>query len=286
MRILVPTDFSEFSQLAFEHAARVADWFGGTVIPFHAYLPVSEMDSFYYTGVGVAGHVDYEAVEASIRERLDEIAARHVDAAHRSPGRIGIGNAAFAIQEAAADADLVCLTSHGRTGLTRLLLGSVTEKIIRVSPVPVLVAGRGVDLLPLDRILVTTDLSDASIAAIPIAAKWARAVGATLDVVHVLETGALESGRGYDGMESDRRASVEALIATHVPAGVMAGAMVIRTAHTPHEALTRLIKEKAYPLVVMATVGKTGLDYLMLGSTAAQVVRHAETTVLAVHPKI
>jgi len=85
--MLVPTDFSEFSLKAFEAAASLSHLVGGTITPFHAYLPVSEMDSFYYSGVGLSGHIDYDKVETSIKERLHETASKLVAGKALKTGR-------------------------------------------------------------------------------------------------------------------------------------------------------------------------------------------------------
>lgn len=53
---------------------------------------------------------------------------------------------------------------------------------------------------------------------------------------------------------------------------------------SPHEAILKHVRSGDYNLVVMATVGKTGIKYMMLGSTTANVVRHVKTAVLSVRP--
>lgn len=60
---------------------------------------------------------------------------------------------------------------------------------------------------------------------------------------------------------------------------------VIVSTDTPHEAILNYNSADPYDLVVMSTVGRTGIDYLMMGSTTANVVRHVKSPVLSINPK-
>ena len=61
--------------------------------------------------------------------------------------------------------------------------------------------------------------------------------------------------------------------------------MVLVSEHSPHEAIYHHVKENPYNLIVMATVGRTGIRYLMMGSTTANLVRHVKTAVLSINPR-
>ncbi len=282
--MLVPTDFSEFSLKAFEAAASLSHLLGGTITPFHAYLPVSEMDSFYYSGVGLSGHIDYETVETSIKERLHDTASKLVAGKALKPGRVGVGNPAFAVTEAGKEYDLIVMTSHGRTGFSRLLLGSISEKVLRMSHTPVLVVGHDTPLVPITKILVTTDMSTYSTSAFKIAAELAEFTGATIDLVHVLLT---EDYDSEAALYADMRlveADLKELIEKHFSEQVKVNAVVMATDGSVHAAIVKRQEDEKYSLIVMATVGRTGLEYLMMGSTASHVVRHVRTSLLSVNP--
>lgn len=282
--MLVPTDFSEFSLKAFGAAASLTHLVGGTVTPFHAYLPVSEMDSFYYSGVGLSGHIDYDKVEASIKERLHDVASRLIAGKTLQPGRIGIGNPAYAITETAKEFDLVVLTSHGRTGFSRLLLGSISEKVLRMSHTPVLVVGHDTPLVPINRILVTTDLSVYSTHAFKHAAALAAITGAEVDLLHVLITEEYENETAlYEEMRLVEH-DLKSLIDTHFPPSLTVKPVVMATDGAIHSAIVKRQEDERYNLIVMATVGRTGLEYLMMGSTASHVVRHVKTSLLSINP--
>lgn len=282
--MLVPTDFSEFSLKAFEAAASLSHLLGGTVTPFHAYLPVSEMDSFYYSGVGLSGHVDYEKVEASIKERLQEVAGRLIAGKTLKPGRVGIGNPAYAITETGKEYDLIVMTTHGRTGFSRLLLGSISEKVLRMSHTPVLLVGHDLPLVPIERILLTTDLSTYSTHAFRYAAEIAALTGAGIDLLHVVVTDEYESESAlYDDMRKLEE-DLKNLIRTQFSETLNVRPIVMATDGSVHSAIVKCQDNERYNLLVMATVGRTGLEYLMMGSTASHVARHVKTSMLSINP--
>ncbi len=282
--MLVPTDFSEFSLKAFEAAASLSHLLGGTITPFHAYLPVSEMDSFYYSGVGLSGHIDYEKVESSIKERLQATASKLVAGKILKPGRVGIGNPAYALTEAGKDYDMIVMTSHGRTGFSRLLLGSISEKVLRMSHVPVLVVGHDTPLVPISKILVTTDLSEYSTAAFKHAADLAEFTGASIDLLHVLLTEDFDSEAALYSEMRIAEYDLKTMINKHFKESINVKAVVMATDGAVHSAIVKRQDDETYNLIIMATVGRTGLEYLMMGSTASHVVRHVRTSMLSINP--
>lgn len=282
--MLVPTDFSEYSLKAFEAAASLSHLLGGTITPFHAYLPVSEMDSFYYSGVGLSGHIDYETVEKSIKERLQDTASKLVAGKALKPGRVGVGNPTFAVTEAGKEYDLIVMTSHGRTGFSRLLLGSISEKVLRMSHTPVLVVGHDTPLVPITKILLTTDMLTYSASAFKIAAQLAEFTGASIDLVHVLLAEDYESEAALYADMRLVEADLKALIEKHFSEQITVNAVVMATDGSVHAAIVKRQEDEKYNLIVMATVGRTGLEYLMMGSTASHVVRHVRTSLLSVNP--
>jgi len=135
-RILVPTDGSAATREAVEHAVDLAAEHGATI---HA-LYVVNSASF----AGLPMDSSWENVSAMLNEEgstaLEEVAAiagEHGVAVERE---LADGNPAREIVRYAedADCDLVVMGTHGRGGIDRLLLGSVAEKVVRSSSVPVL----------------------------------------------------------------------------------------------------------------------------------------------------
>jgi nucleotide-binding universal stress UspA family protein len=223
---------------------------------------------------------------------VDHLAGTQVE------GRVVEGVAAYEIIETAKDseADLIAMGTHGRTGPERVFFGSVAERVVRISPVPVLTVRRpghgfveGVvgqkRTVGLKAILVPTDFSESSAYAARYATALARQYGARLHVLHVIPMAATGPDRKF--LEKEMRPEAEASMGQFmkdeckgldvnrdVRAGEPLGEIVIQA------------REKDADLIVMGTHGRTFLTYALLGSIASRVVRKAPCPVLTVkHPE-
>lgn len=292
--ILVPTDFSELSYKAFEAASVFAELFDGAITPFHSYISVKDAGEMHAIG----GTGNFESIparqvseslaemEGQLAERLNEAAARHVDSRLLNPGLVHVGNASNTIVEAAQQFDLIVMTTHGRTGFTRLLMGSVAEKVVRFAPVPVVVVEEASRVKPLERILLTTDFSENSLKAIPFARSIAKASNATLDIVHVVSFEQFGSIPQIQAATDTRKKQMKLLVEERFDdMKDQVNSQVVSTQKSIHEKLTRIVEKEEYNLVVMATIGRTGLEYLRMGSTASNVIRHVESAVFTINPR-
>jgi nucleotide-binding universal stress UspA family protein len=141
-RILVPTDFSNCSAEAADFAADLARKLGAAV----ELVTVIETASLWQA---LGGWVAIEEVIARVQDQAEKDLARF-EKAHFA-GSAGLrrkvldGQTDKKIVQAAekSGCDLIVMGTHGRTGLKRLFLGSVTEKVLRQSPVPVLTVRAG-----------------------------------------------------------------------------------------------------------------------------------------------
>jgi nucleotide-binding universal stress UspA family protein len=140
-KILVPVDFSPFSEAALGYAGMLADKFGATLHLFHvweapAFLPPETIVGSAETGqtlAALAHQQAFESIDAMARAAKDrglEIAAREV--AFGAPARTIVGHAEQ------NGHDLIVVGTHGRTGLMHVLLGSVAERVVRFARCPVL----------------------------------------------------------------------------------------------------------------------------------------------------
>ncbi|ELZ71112.1 universal stress protein [Haloferax sp. Atlit-10N] len=132
--ILVPTDGSRAAERAIDHALDLAKTYDARI---HALYVV---DTSIYTSLDAGADVVIDALE-----REGDAATRHVREAGEEAGidvqaEVVTGTAYRSIREYIDDhdIDLVVMGTHGRTGLSHYLLGSVTERVVRTSPVPVL----------------------------------------------------------------------------------------------------------------------------------------------------
>lgn len=131
--ILHPTDFSEHSRNAFELACSLATQYRGRVILLHVIAPPPTTTTMYEA---IALHAE-EASEDQARAKLDALrsAKTHLTMDYvldrGNPGEVIIRIAGE------ADCDAIVMGTHGRSGLSRLLMGSVTEFVVRRAPCPV-----------------------------------------------------------------------------------------------------------------------------------------------------
>jgi len=138
-RILVPTDFSKHSEVALTYAAALAEKFGAELVLLHV---VQDLALFIPDAVAVAPPIaaPVEQFAVAAREALERV-ARADSLQHLSVRReVREGTPFYEIIRFAkeGDIDLIVMGTHGHSGLTHVLLGSVTEKVVRKAPCPVL----------------------------------------------------------------------------------------------------------------------------------------------------
>lgn len=286
MKILVPTDFSELSEKALEVADKFAKLMNGTVTPFHSHIPISELDEPYALGMSSQMYQDFDEIEDALSDRLNQLAEEHVDKERLEKPIIMMGNPAQSIVDTSEEYDYIVMSTHGRTGFSRFLLGSVAEKVLRLAHTPVLVVEDESDVDDFKKILVTTDFSDNAASAYPYARQIAEKTGAELDLIHVVSFDQFEEEEGNISISDIREKRIKVLEKEHFHTlKDKVNSMVIVSQDSPHEAIFNHVKDNDYNLIVMATVGRTGINYLMMGSTTANLVRHVKSAVLSINPK-
>lgn len=136
-RVLVPVDFSPHSEGAVKHAREICRSYGARLHLLHVFeQPVTPE---VYLGGGPAVGLDFSILEASLREALLSVATR-TNAGSDIEIHVREGRAVAGILAAAEEipADLIVIATHGLGGLTHVLLGSVTDKVLRRAGCPVL----------------------------------------------------------------------------------------------------------------------------------------------------
>jgi len=221
--------------------------------------------------------------DVTLRE-LSEFAGVSADERDRVDYRVSAGTAWRGIVEEAASAraDLIVIGARGRSGLDRLLFGSVVDKVVRKASCPVLTVpapARSACVQPrsgFTRILCAVDFSDASMAAFHAAADIAERSGATLLVMHVVEAPERD-----EALEAYRRTCTQRLREA-VPARLRerCTAAAIVASGKAHEAIVRAAGAEFADLVVLGTHGG-GPSRRPFGSTTEYVVRHATCAVLS-----
>jgi nucleotide-binding universal stress UspA family protein len=140
-RLLLPTDGSDATRAAVAEAGRLAALSGATV---HVLSIADSRNRFESPSAGLAAdaweRAERERAEAAVGEAIDALPD---DVATTGVVREGIPKTEVLDYVADADVDLVVMGTHGRTGLDHYLIGSVTERVVRNAPVPVLTVRAG-----------------------------------------------------------------------------------------------------------------------------------------------
>lgn len=213
--VLFATDFSATSEAALPYATAICRHFGGTLHTAHVLADSSLLmmtGGVDYVSMGTI----YDDAQADALTKLDQISDRFEGIPHHNYVRHGQVWRALAGIIEENKIDLVVVGTHGRSGLGKLLLGSVAEDILRHAPCPVLTVGPKVsgraklptfpnrDLAPveleLQQILFATDFAQHSLGVAGEAVALAAEFGARLTLLHVLEDYA-HLGRRPDRME-------------------------------------------------------------------------------------
>ncbi|MGA8111212.1 MAG: universal stress protein, partial [Acidobacteriaceae bacterium] len=187
--VAVATDFGACSEHAVEHALAVARHFGAGLHFFHLLRPSSfPMAAEVMPALADAADRDYDHLIARLQRdhRLDGIEVHRWVEQGEVPDLAG----AFVRDR---HIDLLIVGTHGRTGLQRLLLGSVAQQIFHSVRCPVLTVGPRAPgtgpQLQLRRVLFATDLSRESLAAVPYVLTAVEEWHTALDVLHVCKSG-------------------------------------------------------------------------------------------------
>ena len=136
-RILVPHDFSDHATAALRTAARLVAP-GGQLLVLHAVVPIVPVTEIPPTGI--APYVSSVDLVKAAERQLERMVAKALPARARARVRrqVDVGDPFQCIMDAARRADVIVMSTAGRTGLSHLLIGSVAEKVVRHSPIPVL----------------------------------------------------------------------------------------------------------------------------------------------------
>jgi nucleotide-binding universal stress UspA family protein len=149
-RIMVPIDYSQNSQIALSYASELATSFGASLDIVHVWdRPTYVTDAVMVQRPGEAHKPIGELIRENAQKDMNEyLASVTLPSGVSAESRLLSGEPAAALlgELKKGEHDLVVLSTHGRTGFAHLLLGSIAEKLVRLSPVPVLtvpVPGRG-----------------------------------------------------------------------------------------------------------------------------------------------
>jgi nucleotide-binding universal stress UspA family protein len=302
-RILCPVDFSDFSRRALDHAIAIAKWYQSTITLLHVHvLPVP-----YGAGQGVVpppSTLTPETRKALLGD-LERFSGSASAAGIPVECEIVEGPISPAIlaKAEALPADLLVMGTHGRSGFERFVLGSVTERVVRQAPCPVLTVPRAAsDVVPappvlFKRIICAVDFSDCSLDALEYALSLAGEADAHLTLLHVIELPPSIPREMHEAAVADPRllrdyiAQAEevgrARLQELVPANVGEFCTVDTMLATgkPYREILRVAEEQKAELLVLGIHGRGPIDRLLFGSTTQHLVRQATCPVLTLRKR-
>ena len=293
-RIICSTDLSDLSNQSVHYGASLARRFESLLILCHIIdLPVVSVHGAAYT-------YPHEYIEGLKEEALEKFGALLNDSEINWRPAVISGPVASSICNLAESekADLVIAATHGRSGLKRWILGSVTERLIRTVPCPLMsitpFAGQRETEFPepvqFKNILVGCDFSADSAAALETAISLAQEYQARLHLVHVIEPVAYREVLLSPGVMDEVRVNLNTKLTQQltalVPEDVDHWCEVKATclAGKPFEELIKYATIHAVDLIVLGVRGRSLVDSMLLGSTTDRVVRRSRCPVLAVAP--
>ncbi len=276
-RILLVTDFSPWSEAAVPCARLLAESYRASLTIAHVML----RDIDFGPNEAVIGTQEEiaELAETLMRRFLAKNSLSESDFVIAS-GPFGDAIAAAIEQKAI---DLVVAGTHGRSGVGKLLLGSIAQRIFNAAPCPVLTvsprARRSGGVEGKRKILYATDLSDASLKALPYALSLAKAMDAELLLVHVLESSQLIAQQGRININED----LSELLPAEARGWCRFNNLVLHGDPAPE--IVRVAAEYGVDFIVIGAERVPGgpLDRINVPlTTAYQIVAHADCPVLRV----
>jgi nucleotide-binding universal stress UspA family protein len=285
--ILFLTDFSEPSEAALPFAAAVARHYGAKVYALNVVVPAA----YVSTSPDLASTM-IEAVEENAKLSMNRVQACFGGVEKESIIERGIdvwSAVEQAIQE--HEVDLIVLGTHGRTGATKFLLGSVAEEIFRRSPVPVLTIGPHVRSSVhtggrFHRVLLASDFSAASAAAAPYALSLAQENGARLVLLHVMRKPDARNETAETRFQISVAEAIQQLYETVPDHAKLSAAPEVNLEYgDPAERILTVAREKRADLIVLGlrdAAGHIGAATHLERATAHKIVAHANCPVLTV----
>ncbi|HTY64478.1 MAG TPA: universal stress protein [Acidobacteriota bacterium] len=292
-RIVCPIDFSEFSIRAYRYALSVAYRYRARLFVQHV------VELWKYPYADVAAYLgDYDETcrilrkggEEQLQQFLktsanDEVQPEYVVDQGMAPDCI----LAFA---EAQKADLIVMGTHGRRGFDRLVLGSVTERVMRNASCPLLAVNKPLhdliesDKLPsaihLSRILFCTDFSENSRQALSHALSLRTEYNAELTLLHVVED-MRDSAKLEQALATTAAKQLRDLIPQDTNTNDKCKITTMVRVGTAYRQVLQVALETQTDLVVMAVRGRGSLDLAMFGSTTHRILQFGTCPVFLVH---
>ncbi len=312
-RILVPLDGSELAEAVLPYATALADCTGAEIALLRVVVePVYE----YAFTDPLIGEKIREQIKTEAADYLERVAQNLQQDGFRVMTQVADGLVPEVILDGAErlHTDLIAMSTHGRTGLARFLIGSVADRVIHACKTPVLIvrpfpaidsrshrqgpaAQANKSARIFHQILVPLDGSELAEQALPHAEALARRTGARVILLHVPvysnEPVVMIPGLPpYDLLPmpspgTETLAKAKRYLEQMKREVALRGLMVstVTREGPPAETIIQFAHEQNMDLIVMSTHGRTGLSRMVFGSVAEEVLRGSGKPVLLIRPE-
>ena len=288
-KILVPLDGSELAEAIIPYVGRLASTLGAELVMFSAIDPGLERN------------------QEALRQATENAANYHHEVQTRSSisaiSQVEPGEPYQAIVKAQSDlgCDLVAMSTHGRTGIMRGVLGSVSDRVLHLIDVPILLfSPQGVSQDPtggsspkVESIVVPLDGSELSEEVVPYVEQLAIELSARVILLQSISVRTPEDpfGGGYvvdpapveEELAKQAESYLSSISKILSDKGVEVQQQVLFD--TPHSAIIQVAQSNPNSLVAMGTRGQSGVTRLIVGSVTSRVVRECGSPILVVPPR-
>lgn len=279
-KIMVPTDFSETSEMALAHAAFLARMIKAELSLVH----VQALDPFYFEiPEPIIVVRDQSKLDKYIDDKLVEISHKiEVEYGIKPQHKIIIGNVANEIMKFSQSekTDLIIMGTHGAKGFEELFLGSNAQKVIDLAPCPVLTVQKHAKPGGFKNIILPIDRSRHSREKVGLATALAKAYDAKIHIVGLLDE--------RDDIEGENEYGKLQIVLDQVENAVEKAEIgftrhTVKGTHLAAEALKYGTTVNA-DLIIIMTDHESALTGLFMGPLAKQIVNHSRIPVLSIKP--
>lgn len=274
-KILVPTDFSKNAQISTEVAADIARRSGATMILLHVVEEVTG-DSFNVKGVVSDGNLEDRLFNVQLigkaRKQLEKLVLDPMFSDITVHGELRVGNPFHGMRTIVAEkkVDLVVMGKSGKTKIQEMLIGSNTERIVRMAKCPVLAVNKKPARTNFRNIVYATAMADDEIVFSRTVRRAQQLYDSTIHLVTINTPGSFSPD--HIAKENMAKFAKKIMLKNYT--------INIYNDLNVEEGVIRFADTIDADMIAMATHGRTGFAHVIAGSVAEDVVGHAKRPVL------
>ncbi|KAA3661387.1 MAG: universal stress protein [Calditrichaeota bacterium] len=294
-KILIPTDFSQNANEAMLYAHLFARIYNTQCTLFHV-ISLFDYDPNNPNYNFPSFDDVYNTHEQIASEEIDKLHVKDENILFEKKIVRGVSAADEIINFAGENGyDLIIMGTHGRSGLSHFFIGSVTEKVIRHQPCPVMaVRYQRENAIPerFEKILVPVDFSNYSRKTLEYAVELATNSDAFIELIHVIEeqihpayyvAGDVSILKMFPDLREKSTTALRELAENNLKQDIKFSCHVKEG--KSHTEIVDFADEQDIDLIVMATHGLSGFEHFLMGSTTEKVLRKSSTPILAIKIK-